>query len=551
MSIENEKIPLQNENDSQELDQYGVWVKTGSEMQKSNTEENISDTFTTENVTNVNDIDEFSIDNFDFDTHSESTAGDAILDEDLDAMLDSTLNSIHNTVEYESNFDDDDATLTVEELSNIAVSTNDNESTEIADFNTEEAITDVDIGEFMDTPTDSIINEEVESVSETETQNDTLNDDFDLDLSLSDDDNNTETNTTEFSDIHFDDEADETEVSIDTDDDFNISFDTDESEVATSLEAPAQATVDSMSSELLQKIVTELAELRTDINQLKTKFSELPHAHEDDNTEVTKGSGFFSDDSEDETIALSGDELNNILVNADFTTEKAEEDDENQVESEEITEIADDLSNEDEVITEIVDDLHLEEKELEEPDFSNIDFDIDDEDDVPQTLPEEIDIPVFDDLVVASSEADFLEDEDIQKEIDENSIEYLAQEPVKEQSTEELTTAEEVTPIEEIDSLTDLDEDTEDEPDTEDSEPIESVFESEQWQNEEDAESLLTDDAIAKKEDINSEMTQDIKAILSYMDQLLENLPEEKIAEFAKSDYFDKYKKLFTDLGLA
>jgi hypothetical protein len=42
----------------------------------------------------------------------------------------------------------------------------------------------------------------------------------------------------------------------------------------------------------------------------------------------------------------------------------------------------------------------------------------------------------------------------------------------------------------------------------------------------------------------------ELKQILSYMDQLLESLPEEKIEEFAKSEYFDTYKKLFKELGL-
>ena len=39
--------------------------------------------------------------------------------------------------------------------------------------------------------------------------------------------------------------------------------------------------------------------------------------------------------------------------------------------------------------------------------------------------------------------------------------------------------------------------------------------------------------------------------VLLYMDQLLENLPEEKIVEFAKSDEFVTYKKLFSELGLS
>jgi hypothetical protein len=42
----------------------------------------------------------------------------------------------------------------------------------------------------------------------------------------------------------------------------------------------------------------------------------------------------------------------------------------------------------------------------------------------------------------------------------------------------------------------------------------------------------------------------ELKTVLSYMDHLLESLPEEKIEEFAKSEYFDTYKKLFKELGL-
>jgi hypothetical protein len=37
---------------------------------------------------------------------------------------------------------------------------------------------------------------------------------------------------------------------------------------------------------------------------------------------------------------------------------------------------------------------------------------------------------------------------------------------------------------------------------------------------------------------------------LVYLDQLLEALPEEKINEFAKSEYFETYKKLFEEFGL-
>lgn len=50
---------------------------------------------------------------------------------------------------------------------------------------------------------------------------------------------------------------------------------------------------------------------------------------------------------------------------------------------------------------------------------------------------------------------------------------------------------------------------------------------------------------------VSGDLKQDIKSVLLYMDQLLENLPEEKIIEFAKSQEFVTYKKLFNELGLS
>ncbi|MDR2952109.1 MAG: hypothetical protein LBU82_02575, partial [Treponema sp.] len=50
--------------------------------------------------------------------------------------------------------------------------------------------------------------------------------------------------------------------------------------------------------------------------------------------------------------------------------------------------------------------------------------------------------------------------------------------------------------------------------------------------------------------DIPVTLKNELKTVLSYMDRLLDSLPEEKIAEFAKSEYFDSYKKLFMELGL-
>lgn len=45
-------------------------------------------------------------------------------------------------------------------------------------------------------------------------------------------------------------------------------------------------------------------------------------------------------------------------------------------------------------------------------------------------------------------------------------------------------------------------------------------------------------------------LKSDVKSVLLYLDQLLASLPEEKIEEFAASEYYDTYKKLFDELGL-
>ncbi|MDL2229987.1 hypothetical protein LJC14_07040, partial [Treponema sp. OttesenSCG-928-L16] len=55
----------------------------------------------------------------------------------------------------------------------------------------------------------------------------------------------------------------------------------------------------------------------------------------------------------------------------------------------------------------------------------------------------------------------------------------------------------------------------------------------------------------AMASDIPPNLKQELKTVLSYMDQLLESLPEDKIEEFARSEYFDTYKKLFEELGLS
>jgi hypothetical protein len=59
-----------------------------------------------------------------------------------------------------------------------------------------------------------------------------------------------------------------------------------------------------------------------------------------------------------------------------------------------------------------------------------------------------------------------------------------------------------------------------------------------------------TESVLSQENGIPSSLKQELKTVLSYLDQLLESLPEDKIEEFAKSEYFDTYKKLFEELGL-
>ena len=57
-------------------------------------------------------------------------------------------------------------------------------------------------------------------------------------------------------------------------------------------------------------------------------------------------------------------------------------------------------------------------------------------------------------------------------------------------------------------------------------------------------------EAAAENPALPSALKGELKSVLSYMDHLLESLPEDKIEEFAKSEFFDSYKKIFKELGL-
>lgn len=357
---------------------------------------------------------------------------------------------------------------------------------------------------------------------------------------------------------------------------------------------------------ILKQISAELANLRNEISSLKTEFEDLkknpPKAEvaeveqsvgtetavPEENAEqvaevsdtVSSDGGFFSESDEDDTIALSGDELNNILTSAQFTAENIEP------------------QNPD--LDEPVD---FGGKELEEPVFDETKPE---QEETEENIPDEISVPKADDILVESSATDIM---DAPVRTDETVVtepQDFSAEPEKVESAEEAEPVEEAGSAEKPEVISEdipeaqetayssaeetVEKETEQQPQEtgleslskpidvfkEDDEvlekgigeePVGEVFSN--WQSKDetpDTEDIPeTEDVADKKEipapaaeeknddssDIPSDMKQEIKSVLSYMDQLLENLPEEKIAEFARSEQFETYKKLFAELGLS
>ena len=422
-----------------------------------------------------------------------------------------------------------------------------------------------------------------------------------------------------------------------------------------------ETSIDNMGNSLLEKIVNELSELRSEMASLKQELNTIKSTSEEQEKQVeeeiisipeSQSTGFFADDGEDETIALSGDELNNILNSADFTEEivdestvqeeitpesnisEAEEMIENEVIENEITEesdseeiaieedlISDDLSIDDSIIEEntiesqieiqdadinqeneeiiienddeeeeiqpdeilsvtdetFYDDdnspaLDISNEEIVEPELCNINFEDETENDIPQELPEE---ELADDFVVDSSTSDFLEENST------NSTDVVQEEM---ELVEDGHIEEEVAEVENDDILNALDEedDFNDEPATEvfnsqwDSLDISSEDETDSQENDNPiaitmeeltnarilAESqenepvapvvseITSEKPASTVDNLSEDLKQDVKSVLEYMDKLLINLPEEKIREFAASDHFEVYRKLFSELGL-
>ena len=289
---------------------------------------------------------------------------------------------------------------------------------------------------------------------------------------------------------------------------------------------------------VLRKIAEELTSIRDEITTLKSELNNLKSVDTtasqveesvqsgDDAGEVSiptsqndsENSGFFADDDTDESIALTGDELNNILTTADFTEEKSGVDEDHPVN--------DDSGETEEVKTEDVDEgISDFEKELLENDEKTFDEEKAFEDPAYDTV-EPVPITKIEDTNYLDGEDEALPAEELA--IDEGEIPEI-------DFNDEVLVEPEETEI--SDTIKDLDINAKTpEIDTVTQEPTE----------EKEPEVEKEDNGV-----FTEELKGEIKTVLAYMDQLLENLPESKIEEFAKSEHFHVYKKLFDELGLS
>ena len=379
-----------------------------------------------------------------------------------------------------------------------------------------------------------------------------------------------------------------------------------------SSETQSNVIANDKATEILTQIASELVNIKNELANMKSEMAQTQQKLEESTileskeNKVNSGSikdasdsdksGFFNDDDGDETIALTGDELNNILITADFTeenTEKeyeipetldkidgtflddseeenadekdeifADEDILNDVEPEHINDLKEDISyldedsidediiQEDFITNEITDDLVFEEEILDTS--AKQDTDTTEENNTIEDFDlkiTELELPDGQSIPLGDEYGDF---NAITDNIEEGHDEASDFEDLK---FDENLEQEEVETSDEIQSDEIAWEDSTSTVNMDDNE--DSVFSAEELdQTAQDIPRLELDESAAEEQKIQTEtlpihLKDEIKSVLTYMDQLLESLPEEKIEEFAKSEYFDTYKRLFDELGIS
>ena len=349
------------------------------------------------------------------------------------------------------------------------------------------------------------------------------------------------------------DDFDETEKIIE---DLTEFEDLDESSFSDNTEIVQRASNNSFNSqteasEILQKIEQELLSIKNELHDVKKELSILrPDSSLENDTQKqtvpNDDPGFFEED-EDETIALTGDELDNILNTADITEETGSEtespDDFLELENvDDVFETDNLLVDGDDIIVIEDDDIITENEEsnlIEEIDI-NEETHIDNDDLLDLEIVEE---PLDEVIEEFDTPAENLNLDSIEKVIDEDILlTDLDTEDLHLDSVESSDISEDIgLDIDEIEEINlKIDQLEEDIDPVVPSEPEgTTVIDMELPEMQE--ESLV---------DISPQLKTEIKSVLSYMDQLLESLPEDKIDEFANSEHYEVYKKLFEELGL-
>lgn len=383
-------------------------------------------------------------------------------------------------------------------------------------------------------------------------------------------------------------------------------------------------------TELLMQIAHEISDLKAELNSLKEGLAAQSVAaqdasgkgasshHQDHDSQDGGSSGFFSDDDTDETISLTGDELNNILITADFTEEKNTEEDNSadeyeipdilpdnmasdiieenvtddafeasieethedgtvlvqtageelldsdpvfNVEPTPITSLTEDLSYldgdeaaADEQLEMIDETVPREEQALDNIEVPSFDLPMEQEIEVPEEIPEaEVQLDSEDDILdsndmqmiheLQKNDENFTNPFDTSSELPELEAEAeIIEEPfieeiaVPEFKTEEPVMAE---PVDDIDDTP-----------QEEAHDADEAYTGKQETLLQAATQIINGER-GKTVSIPLELKNEIKSVLAYMDQLLEALPEKKIEEFAKSEYFETYKHLFEELGIS
>jgi len=356
------------------------------------------------------------------------------------------------------------------------------------------------------------------------------------------------------------------------------------------------------SASILQKIERDLLSIKDELTALKNEITSLrgggSKLEAEDQREEAE-SGFFEED-EDETIALTGDELDNILNTADITEQTGQstvlpEDndllmEEEEAEGESIIDRDDILLEEEPLETETMDldegDLSLDESladiasvteepteelslEVETPSGEEDLLDLPEEEEIVlEDLGEAEDLGAAEDLDLAEVTAESAEVAEFETEekgaAEETTFELdeeldLSQNEMNDlEESQDLLGGEELVDLPES-ALDDVElaevesearEDAEQAP-PEAEETLDEAFDLTDGELEPlEAEPVEEISAERAPTNLPDDLKSEIRAILKYMDQLLESLPEEKIEEFANSEYFDVYKRLFEELGL-